>query len=52
VTGLVLLFTRRLWFGLFAAEIAGAGVLPITTFHGWHLADGVVQQFGVLAANV
>ena len=19
--------------------------LPIATFHGWHLADGVVQQF-------
>jgi hypothetical protein len=22
--------------------------LPITTFHGWHLADGVVQQFRLL----
>ena len=22
--------------------------LPITTSHGWHLADGVVQQFRVL----
>ena len=26
--------------------------LPITTFHGWHLADGVVQQFRVLSRLV